>query len=839
MKQLRKTFSFAAVILFMVAMIVPQSAWAQNDSESVIVPFGVTVVGASDEGAEKLFDGVYYGDKWCTNFDSNKISYVTVDASKSIILKSLVFFKADDSKEYPNRNWKVCYISGTNDLKDNEWDPIVGLDFNEDIDGTDSWGGMHFNIPDNKDAYRYYKIEIEDVEGKETDESFKQQMAEIELYGAFPNGEEPVYLVSNSILLNQPFNGDASERKSVNIVVTSDFTVKNGTINIKNKDVTIDLNGHTLSMNGLFSLSNGSCVTVKNGTIAQTEEKESTIFWIGDEESSLTVLSGKYSSYEKAIINKGNLTLQGGRFSTSSYINPAIDNSGTITLGENCVLLDGDGNAIEDLSNLGSYKMIRVAKSGEDYVDTEKYGNPFNVRVITTDIDDDYNDVYTTPHGEEADKMFDGNKNTKWCCASDEDCKNFYVIVKADYPTMLKGCMLTEGEDTYNYPNRDWDSWKISGANDSSDQNWVTIKEGNGGVHKSDHKTDTEEPCCKFFDFSDNDKIYQYYRIDINVKDGEEEYDPEENEWDFLYYITQMAEMKLYGDAYCTEGHTYDKHQLLEDESEKVDDLYPVICDICGTVSEDEVSSKELDFVLTWTGYKYTAGDVTLTDGSAFNSPVEFTAEKITYNRTMGSGTTNQWGTLCLPFALTVDAATQPYDFYTLTSATSTEITMTKVPNGTLPAGTPVLVRRNTGETGISLVEENVKVNASTVPGEEQSGLQMKGTLTGEDVTSGYYLSSTDNKLYSISAYCSENSVGSLRIPPFRAWFDGTVPSSAKALGINFEEDGTLTSLSAVSALIDGKAEIYDLNGRRLNDLQNGVNIMKYGNGKSVKVIKR
>jgi hypothetical protein len=37
---------------------------------------------------------------------------------------------------------------------------------------------------------------------------------------------------------------------------------------------------------------------------------------------------------------------------------------------------------------------------------------------------------------------------------------------------------------------------------------------------------------------------------------------------------------------------------------------------------------------------------------------------------------------------------------------------------------------------------------------------------------------------------------------------------------------GTTTGIEAVEALTSGKAEIYDLNGRKLNKLQKGVNIV-------------
>lgn len=48
--------------------------------------------------------------------------------------------------------------------------------------------------------------------------------------------------------------------------------------------------------------------------------------------------------------------------------------------------------------------------------------------------------------------------------------------------------------------------------------------------------------------------------------------------------------------------------------------------------------------------------------------------------------------------------------------------------------------------------------------------------------------------------------------------------------------DGIVTVINQLNAVTDGKAEYYDLQGRRINNLQKGVNIVKRGN-KTMKVI--
>ena len=192
----------------------------------------------------------------------------------------------------------------------------------------------------------------------------------------------------------------------------------------------------------------------------------------------------------------------------------------------------------------------------------------------------------------------------------------------------------------------------------------------------------------------------------------------------------------------------------------------------------------------------------------------------------------SQWGTLCLPFAMPINVA-EPYDFYELTSATSAELTMTKL-TGTLPAGTPVLVRRNASESGINLVASNTTIVGATVAGSEAGGLTMTGTFEPISITSGYYLAS-DGLVYDAGLYYQEHGTG-VSIGRFRAWFEGSLPSGARGLSLSIEDEET-SSLDAIDALTSGKAMIFDLGGNLIDELQQGVNIVKYANGKSVKVI--
>ena len=73
---------------------------------------------------------------------------------------------------------------------------------------------------------------------------------------------------------------------------------------------------------------------------------------------------------------------------------------------------------------------------------------------------------------------------------------------------------------------------------------------------------------------------------------------------------------------------------------------------------------------------------------------------------------------------------------------------------------------------------------------------------------------------------------------PFRAYMVDNSPSpaaGAKMFSIGFDDDST-TAIDTLNTIANDKAEYYDLQGKRLNEPQKGINIVKRGN-KTMKVI--
>ena len=250
-------------------------------------------------------------------------------------------------------------------------------------------------------------------------------------------------------------------------------------------------------------------------------------------------------------------------------------------------------------------------------------------------------------------------------------------------------------------------------------------------------------------------------------------------------------------------------------------------CDVMGDDLYVKINGENVE--ATKDGDVLKVSSLVLTDDKGYSCEAAFTVGTATYNRTM----TNQWGTLCLPISLTVDAENTLYDFYTLTSINDTndELTIEKVADGTLDAGTPVIVRRNTAESGISIGETNASVCTTPATGSTAGDLTLTGAYTTEDISSqnGYFINN--------NAFWSIEDDRKVKVTPFRAWIKGTTANNARQLSLRIDDDN-VTVINMLNAADDSEAAaIYDLQGHRLSDLRHGVNIVKMADGQTKKII--
>ena len=218
---------------------------------------------------------------------------------------------------------------------------------------------------------------------------------------------------------------------------------------------------------------------------------------------------------------------------------------------------------------------------------------------------------------------------------------------------------------------------------------------------------------------------------------------------------------------------------------------------------------------------------LTLDDAKGYECEAEYTANAVSYGRTM----TNQWGTLCLPFEIKSDQYAT-CKFYELKEVKETEIVLTEV-TGNIPAGTPVLVRRNTEGTNISLNATDAAVTTAPTAGSTANGLSLVGRFTASGALPADSYIISNNKFWRVSDLTSD--VTDVKVGPFRAYLQSNGVQNVRMMSLSIGGDDT-TAIDVLNAADEGEAEIYDLNGHRLQGLQKGMNIVKRGN-KTTKVI--
>ncbi len=237
------------------------------------------------------------------------------------------------------------------------------------------------------------------------------------------------------------------------------------------------------------------------------------------------------------------------------------------------------------------------------------------------------------------------------------------------------------------------------------------------------------------------------------------------------------------------------------------------------------------------TGETLATENLVLDDNKDFVAYEPFAAKAASYSRTINAGTT--WATLCLPFE--VSLANQNFRAFKLLSADDvTETVELDEIEGSIAAGTPVIIKMKDGATELKFSEVNKEIANEVKTAETANGnYQLQGLYTQK-----MFSKDTDNNCYIVKGDklmnpakllgTSTEFVGS---KPFRAYMvDNSSAPAAGARMFSISIGGSTTAIEQLETTADSKAEYYDLQGRRLQDLQKGINIVKRG-GKTMKVI--
>ncbi|WP_417166713.1 BspA family leucine-rich repeat surface protein [Segatella sp.] len=238
------------------------------------------------------------------------------------------------------------------------------------------------------------------------------------------------------------------------------------------------------------------------------------------------------------------------------------------------------------------------------------------------------------------------------------------------------------------------------------------------------------------------------------------------------------------------------------------------------------------------TGETLATDNLVLDDGKDFVAYEPFAAKAASYSRTINAGT--KWATLCLPFEVSLDD--QNFRAFKLLSADDVTGTVELEEIETnIAAGTPVIIKMKDGATELKFTEADKEIAKDVQTAETaDANYKLQGIYTKKE-----FSKDTDNNCYIVKGaklmnpakLLDKTTTESVGSKPFRAYMvDNSSAPAAGARMFSISVGGSTTAIEQLESTADSKAEYYDLQGRHLQNLQKGINIVKRG-GKTMKVI--
>lgn len=230
------------------------------------------------------------------------------------------------------------------------------------------------------------------------------------------------------------------------------------------------------------------------------------------------------------------------------------------------------------------------------------------------------------------------------------------------------------------------------------------------------------------------------------------------------------------------------------------------------------------------TGSPLTIDALPLDDSKAYTLYEDCDVNAATYERQVKS----DWATLCLPYTIHPSSEDNTCYFYTLKSVGTESVELMRVEEGVIEAGQPVVVRKkNAEQTSFRVVSGTAtpdeKAKAVTKPTNRETGHRLMGTFAPIELADDCYFIAK-NLFRLVSDY--KLAATGVKIAAYRAYIqpEGTLEGGSAQLTIGVDE-GTnqVDAATLVDLLNDTEAEYYDVQGRRIPQLQRGINIVKVG----------
>lgn len=251
------------------------------------------------------------------------------------------------------------------------------------------------------------------------------------------------------------------------------------------------------------------------------------------------------------------------------------------------------------------------------------------------------------------------------------------------------------------------------------------------------------------------------------------------------------------------------------------------------------------------TGNPLTIDVLPLDDSKAYTLSEDCDVNNASYEREVKS----EWATLCLPYTIQPSSEDNTCYFYTLKSVGTESVELVRVEEGVIEAGQPVVVRKKNAEqtsfrvvSGTASPDEKAKAVTEPMTGENgqqnaasgqqnaesgeqntENGPRLIGTFAPIELKDDCYFIAKD--LFRLVSDYKPAAKG-VKIAAYRAYIqpDATQKGGSAQLTIGVDEGTSqVDAATLVDLLNDTEAEYYDVQGRRIPQLQRGINIVKVG----------
>lgn len=234
------------------------------------------------------------------------------------------------------------------------------------------------------------------------------------------------------------------------------------------------------------------------------------------------------------------------------------------------------------------------------------------------------------------------------------------------------------------------------------------------------------------------------------------------------------------------------------------------------------------------TGNPLTIDVLPLDDSKAYTLYEDCNVTSASYARAMKS----EWGTLCLPFTIDPTSEANTCNFYTLQNIGNESVVLELIENGTVEAGQPVVIRKKDNTQTDILINNVENAQAVKEPKNTNTGNRLMGTFTNMELADDCYFIA-NNQFRLVSNY--KPATSGVKLAAFRAYIQPQKTNVKHAPSLNISVNDATTGIetsNVLDLLNDAEVEYYDVNGRRIQNLQKGINIVKKGN-KTMKIVCR